>query len=1106
MIHVIGDSHVVVFSGFELPYENFEHTGFLPFFRAYRIGPYTAYNAAKRREVIEPVIERWVGPGDYVMLCFGEIDCRVHLAKQAEVQGRLLEDIVEECVDRYAQIFDIKEKYGIRLLVWNVIPSSLKDIDSGEYSTYGTCRERNEVVRLFNRKLIGECKKREIVFVSVFDRLVDENGLTRPEYYADDIHLSQRAMPFILDALREQMLIDGPLKAAAHTRDDDISLQGTDTKESLEGKRTLVWCGIREVPKLVALRPRFDLCYVIDAEEARIRAAQSIFGKDPGVRIFHMGSVNLLDFCRRHGIERIDTLALHTGANDLSIVKTAERLLKKKRVSRLECEVSADRIKTFATLCGDAYDVRPAPLEGAGKGFRRVQSVLKEDPRNRRRPGREGPLVFNVVYARLRDEETHAVHCGNVSLAWSRLPLEACDLYLYVDACSFVGRRNGLNVLLLQEPPTVLPGQYDEAIWNNFDHVITSCDGIVEGRENCTKVLLPRSVIPKFVKDDDIEENNKERQRKYPLAGRNPGICMIAGNRESRVKGELWSKRAEAALWFNEHSTVPFDVFGDPPYSLPNYKGVLSQERKMATLSLYRYNLCFEDLHHPILSSGIVDEILSCLETRTVPIYLGADNIDTYIPRECFIDFRSFRDYAELDHFLASMSDEQYYDCVAAIDSFVVSGGLLPYARNTLFDQLIHIYATYHHKSIESLCGPDGQWAEGMVEGTVVQASGITQGRPLWSFGQLAQGAGEATIMKEGGISMPAEMQDGILNQSVDRMARTAGREAQFDLQTELERVGRIVDSGFVDASDLYRYAQLLILAERFDESVPVLNRVISTFPNHTHALNDLAVIHFRKNDLDTALSFWRRALGADPTNHNALRNLLVLLQNMGRPKSDMASMVEGLLWNHDQDGGIRAVLEEFGLFPLLKDGLGHLRPDHMPSDSVVRPPGLRKETTEYYQTLTKVGPIGKEIVHPNWKKNQEQIGAMIIGGLPDDFLHHPVCLETFVRGGWGSHQEHELQYLQSIDERLRQRLISIEESPIGNIPRDCPSLSISVNTLGMLWYYARISQLFVKYPYPLSNLGAGLVIVESCDSRENPDVYRLIYRKCLHFSSIIFR
>ena len=369
-------------------------------------------------------------------------------------------------------------------------------------------------------------------------------------------------------------------------------------------------------------------------------------------------------------------------------------------------------------------------------------------------------------------------------------------------------------------------------------------------------------------------------------------------------------------MWFHEHSSVPFDVYGNPPFSLPNYRGIIPQDQRLATLSRYRYSLCFENVHHPVFSLGYVDKILSCLETRTIPIYLGADNIDAYVPRECFIDFRSFRDYGELDRLLSATSEKQYRDYVDAIDDFVVSGGLQPHTWNTLYDQLIQIYATSRGKSIGSLYGSDSVWGWGLSEGLADRDIEQVQGRPLWSFGQLANYAGEVVIAEKGAAPPSGKAEDAI-GQSVDRLARTSGKDLPPDSQKEMIRLRGLIESGLANANDDYRYAQFLILAERFDETVPLLHKVISLFPTHSYALNDLGVIHFRKSEFDEALTFWRRALSAYPGNHNALRNTLRLLKGVNK-ENEMATLAGEILRRLSGPEEVRsqvlAVLREFDL------------------------------------------------------------------------------------------------------------------------------------------------------------------------------------------------
>ncbi len=215
MIHCIGDSHVLVFSGNHAVPDSPTYKDLLPFFRTSWLGSYTAYNIINKKDIIEKVIQSRVEPDDYVMFCFGEIDCRAHLIRQSEIQIRPLHDIVHECVSRYAKIFEIPKKYGLQVLIWNVPPSSLIDIDEGEYSTYGDCRQRNEVTALFNETLRKYCESENIKFISIFDKLIDEDGLTKGQFFVDEIHLSQEIIPFVLDELEKQGILNGSGKQSA---------------------------------------------------------------------------------------------------------------------------------------------------------------------------------------------------------------------------------------------------------------------------------------------------------------------------------------------------------------------------------------------------------------------------------------------------------------------------------------------------------------------------------------------------------------------------------------------------------------------------------------------------------------------------------------------------------------------------------------------------------------------------------------------------------------------------------------------------------------------------------------------------------------------------
>jgi hypothetical protein len=208
MLYCIGDSHTSYFAGEAGIQPEWPQWGRsrLPFFRAFRLGAVLAYNLPRfgtrthGREKLLTVLRTDVPRGSRVLLCFGEIDCRAHLLRQCERQGRSPESVAAECAERYFSVAQEIQRRGYAVLLWNAIPSSAYEL-AGALPTYGTCLERNAITRLFNARLADLAAAGGMGFVSIFDALVDAGGLTRMEYYQDEIHLSQLSMPLTLAAL-----------------------------------------------------------------------------------------------------------------------------------------------------------------------------------------------------------------------------------------------------------------------------------------------------------------------------------------------------------------------------------------------------------------------------------------------------------------------------------------------------------------------------------------------------------------------------------------------------------------------------------------------------------------------------------------------------------------------------------------------------------------------------------------------------------------------------------------------------------------------------------------------------------------------------------------
>src|SRR5450759_3525872 len=69
----------------------------------------------------------------------------------------------------------------------------------------------------------------------------------------------------------------------------------------------------------------------------------------------------------------------------------------------------------------------------------------------------------------------------------------------------------------------------------------------------------------------------------------------------------------------------------------------------------------------------IKEKIFDSFFSGCVPIYWGADNVQEYIPPNCFIDRRRFRDTAEVHRYLMGITPEEYGQFQRNISDFLRS-------------------------------------------------------------------------------------------------------------------------------------------------------------------------------------------------------------------------------------------------------------------------------------------------------------------------------------------------------------------------------------------------------------------------------------------------
>lgn len=220
--------------------------------------------------------------------------------------------------------------------------------------------------------------------------------------------------------------------------------------------------------------------------------------------------------------------------------------------------------------------------------------------------------------------------------------------YPIVDPGKFARR-----VLFQFEPPVVMPEiRYCiKKIPNLYESVFfTWQTGNSNIRHFFTPLPIPESGI--------FSEYWANTDRKF--------LTLINSNRRQiSYYKELLTERIRAILFFSK--TGDIDLYGrDWEKSLPFpywfskgairkvYGGAL--EDKYKKLSEYTFAFTYENCELP---GYITDKIFDCFYVGTVPIYLGALDIEEYIPKNSFIDMRDFKNYQELHTFLKSLSKEQ---------------------------------------------------------------------------------------------------------------------------------------------------------------------------------------------------------------------------------------------------------------------------------------------------------------------------------------------------------------------------------------------------------------------------------------------------------------
>lgn len=93
-------------------------------------------------------------------------------------------------------------------------------------------------------------------------------------------------------------------------------------------------------------------------------------------------------------------------------------------------------------------------------------------------------------------------------------------------------------------------------------------------------------------------------------------------------------------------------------------------QEKLEKLARYRFVACIENAVFP---GYVTEKVIDALVAGTIPLYLGAPDVEDFLPPGVFIDLRNFHSMVELDEFLESMDSETWSSYRSAGRDFLSS-------------------------------------------------------------------------------------------------------------------------------------------------------------------------------------------------------------------------------------------------------------------------------------------------------------------------------------------------------------------------------------------------------------------------------------------------
>ena len=210
MIYAFGNSHAHFFTN-SAPGKFAEGENKNEYFRSFSLGPVIAYNFYEHHFpiMINMMNQLPIEISDFILIVIGEVDCRWHLLKQAEIQHLPVNEVIHNCIDRFFRSHLHLKENGYNVIAWGGHPSTTSGHnDDVGCPVYGNCLIRNNVSLEWSNYLEKKCIENDIKIVSIIKDLINNDGLTKMEYYKDYCHLDpDKYLPIVIEKFKEKGII-----------------------------------------------------------------------------------------------------------------------------------------------------------------------------------------------------------------------------------------------------------------------------------------------------------------------------------------------------------------------------------------------------------------------------------------------------------------------------------------------------------------------------------------------------------------------------------------------------------------------------------------------------------------------------------------------------------------------------------------------------------------------------------------------------------------------------------------------------------------------------------------------------------------------------------